>query len=39
MTIDCLLPAEDVDPDVLQIYFIEMEAEEGSFADGAVYAN
>ncbi|KAH8763296.1 hypothetical protein F5883DRAFT_498889 [Diaporthe sp. PMI_573] len=39
VTFDHLVPAEDVDLDVLQINIIEMEANDGPFAHGAAYAN
>jgi hypothetical protein len=39
VTFDHLVPAEDVDPDVLQINIIEMEVNDGPFAHGAAYAN
>ncbi|KAK4454061.1 hypothetical protein QBC34DRAFT_394148 [Podospora aff. communis PSN243] len=39
VTFDHLVPAEDPDPDVLQINIIELEVDEGPFARGAVYAN
>lgn len=39
MTFDHLVPADNLDPDVLQINIIEMEKETGPFADGAAYAN
>ncbi|RYP66574.1 hypothetical protein DL771_007727 [Monosporascus sp. 5C6A] len=39
VTFDHLVPADDPDPDVLQINIIELETDSGPFADGAVYAN
>lgn len=39
VTFDHLVPADDPDPDVLQINIIEMETDDGPFANGAAYAN
>lgn len=39
VTFDHLVPADDPDPDVLQINIIEMEIDDGPFANGAAYAN
>lgn len=39
VTFDHLVPAEDVDPDVLQLNIIEMEADGGPYAHGVEYAN
>lgn len=40
MTFDHLVPADDPDPEVLQINIIELETDDnGPFAHGAAYAN
>ncbi|KAG6361037.1 hypothetical protein INS49_009256 [Diaporthe citri] len=39
VTFDHLVPADDPDPDVLQINIIEMETDDCPFAHGAEYAN
>ncbi|KAG8169257.1 hypothetical protein KVR01_000002 [Diaporthe batatas] len=38
VTFDHLVPADDVDPDVLQINILELEVTEGPYADGVAYA-
>ncbi|KAB5570729.1 hypothetical protein GE09DRAFT_718485 [Coniochaeta sp. 2T2.1] len=39
VTFDHLVPADDPDPDVLQINIIELETDDGPFAHGVTYAN
>ena len=39
VTFDHLVPADDPDPDVLQINIIELETNTGPFAHGGGYAN
>ena len=34
-----MVPAEDLDPDVLQINIMELETNDGPFANGVAYAN
>ncbi|KAI8627541.1 hypothetical protein F5Y19DRAFT_441771 [Xylariaceae sp. FL1651] len=38
-TFDHLAPADDLDPEVLQINIIELETDEGPYAGGVEYAN
>lgn len=39
VTFDHLVPADDDDPEVLHVNIIELEAEEGLYANGIKYAN
>ncbi|KAI0903665.1 hypothetical protein F4823DRAFT_568462 [Ustulina deusta] len=39
VTFDHLVPADDMDPEVLQINIIELETDEGPYAGGVEYAN